>query len=282
MERRRGHRRASRGAARSGRSSGRTRDASARRWSTRSPSCTRRRHRAVRSRNWESRSVSSNGRCAAGRTLGAVARPTTCPRWRRSRAGCSNTCLPTRSASRIVHGDFKLDNILLDPLDVGRLVAIFDWEMSALGDPLVDLGILLAYWAPDGAAWPARRRPDRHGAAGLVHAPRRSSNATRERSDVMSRTSFLRDVCAVQDRRGDPADLLPLLTRPDRRSAICAALTRAWRISRGARPHASNRTEGQARASQGVGGSSIRMVFSWAMSMPSACMPAGYLFMLRT
>jgi aminoglycoside phosphotransferase (APT) family kinase protein len=48
----------------------------------------------------------------------------------------------------IVHGDFKLDNILLDPLDIGRLVAIFDWEMAALGDPLVDLGIVLAYWSP--------------------------------------------------------------------------------------------------------------------------------------
>ncbi len=48
----------------------------------------------------------------------------------------------------VVHGDFKLDNVLLDPLDLGRLVAVFDWEMSALGDPLVDLGILLAYWSP--------------------------------------------------------------------------------------------------------------------------------------
>src|SRR5262249_27963749 len=36
----------------------------------------------------------------------------------------------------------------LDASDVGRLVAVFDWEMSALGDPLVDVGILLAYWAP--------------------------------------------------------------------------------------------------------------------------------------
>jgi aminoglycoside phosphotransferase (APT) family kinase protein len=48
----------------------------------------------------------------------------------------------------VVHGDFKLDNVLLDPLDLGRLVAVFDWEMSALGDPLVDLGIFLAYWSP--------------------------------------------------------------------------------------------------------------------------------------
>ena len=48
----------------------------------------------------------------------------------------------------IVHGDFKLDNVLLDPLDLGNIVAVFDWEMSALGDPLVDLGIFLAYWSP--------------------------------------------------------------------------------------------------------------------------------------
>jgi aminoglycoside phosphotransferase (APT) family kinase protein len=48
----------------------------------------------------------------------------------------------------VVHGDFKLDNVMLDADDVGRIVAVFDWEMSALGDPLVDVGILLAYWVP--------------------------------------------------------------------------------------------------------------------------------------
>ncbi len=47
----------------------------------------------------------------------------------------------------VVHGDFKLDNVMLDDSDLGRLIAVFDWEMSALGDPLVDLGILLAYWS---------------------------------------------------------------------------------------------------------------------------------------
>ncbi len=48
----------------------------------------------------------------------------------------------------IVHGDFKLDNVMLDEHDIARIVAVFDWEMSALGDPLVDVGILLAYWSP--------------------------------------------------------------------------------------------------------------------------------------
>jgi aminoglycoside phosphotransferase (APT) family kinase protein len=46
----------------------------------------------------------------------------------------------------LLHGDFKLDNVMLDAAGAGRLVAVFDWEMSAVGDPLVDLGILLAYW----------------------------------------------------------------------------------------------------------------------------------------
>jgi aminoglycoside phosphotransferase (APT) family kinase protein len=55
---------------------------------------------------------------------------------------------PEPSKPSVVHGDFKLDNVMLDPHDLGRIVAIFDWEMSALGDPLVDLGIVLAYWAP--------------------------------------------------------------------------------------------------------------------------------------
>ncbi len=56
------------------------------------------------------------------------------------------------AAPSVVHGDFKLDNVMLDPDDVGRIVAVFDWEMSALGDPLVDVGILLAYWSPTAPA----------------------------------------------------------------------------------------------------------------------------------
>ena len=56
---------------------------------------------------------------------------------------------PNPSRPTIVHGDFKLDNLMLDASDPSRIVAVFDWEMAALGDPLVDLGILLAYWVPN-------------------------------------------------------------------------------------------------------------------------------------
>lgn len=46
----------------------------------------------------------------------------------------------------LVHGDYKLDNVMLDEREPWRLAGVFDWEMSAIGDPLVDVGILLCYW----------------------------------------------------------------------------------------------------------------------------------------
>jgi aminoglycoside phosphotransferase (APT) family kinase protein len=58
--------------------------------------------------------------------------------------------LPTSPPPTIVHGDFRLGNMALDPYDVGRIAAVFDWEMATLGDPLSDLGYTLIYWAdPD-------------------------------------------------------------------------------------------------------------------------------------
>jgi len=50
---------------------------------------------------------------------------------------------PTRCA--IIHNDFKFDNVVLDPHDLG-IVGVLDWEMATLGDPLMDLGCSLAYW----------------------------------------------------------------------------------------------------------------------------------------
>jgi aminoglycoside phosphotransferase (APT) family kinase protein len=55
---------------------------------------------------------------------------------------------PAPARASVVHGDFKLDNVMLDAADIGRIVGVFDWEMCALGDPLIDLGIYLAYWSP--------------------------------------------------------------------------------------------------------------------------------------
>ena len=51
-------------------------------------------------------------------------------------------------ASPIVHGDYRLDNTVLD--ETGRVRAILDWEICTLGDPMADLGVLLCYWAEAG------------------------------------------------------------------------------------------------------------------------------------
>jgi aminoglycoside phosphotransferase (APT) family kinase protein len=48
---------------------------------------------------------------------------------------------------KLVHNDFKLDNVMLDPANPAKVVAVLDWEMSTVGDPLADLGLLLCYWA---------------------------------------------------------------------------------------------------------------------------------------
>ncbi len=45
-----------------------------------------------------------------------------------------------------MHGDYRLDNTMMAPDDPGTIVAVLDWEMSTLGDPLADLGLFLLYW----------------------------------------------------------------------------------------------------------------------------------------
>ena len=55
--------------------------------------------------------------------------------------------LPTDTPTpTLVHNDYKLDNVMLDTADPTRIVAILDWEMCTVGDPLIDLGLLLCYW----------------------------------------------------------------------------------------------------------------------------------------
>lgn len=54
---------------------------------------------------------------------------------------------PQNEVASLVHNDYKLDNVMLDRNDPSKIVAIFDWDMCTLGDPLCDLGALLCYWS---------------------------------------------------------------------------------------------------------------------------------------
>jgi aminoglycoside phosphotransferase (APT) family kinase protein len=54
--------------------------------------------------------------------------------------------LPASPPATIVHGDYRLGNVMFAPAPPARVLAIFDWEMSTIGDPLADLGYLCTFW----------------------------------------------------------------------------------------------------------------------------------------
>jgi aminoglycoside phosphotransferase (APT) family kinase protein len=58
--------------------------------------------------------------------------------------------VPTDSPRAIVHGDYKMDNVVFAADPPARLAAILDWEMATLGDPLADLGYLMVFWSEPG------------------------------------------------------------------------------------------------------------------------------------
>ena len=67
--------------------------------------------------------------------------------WLKEHVPSSSSGPPT-----LVHNDFKLDNLVLDGADPTRIIAVLDWELATIGEPLTDLGTALAYWieAADG------------------------------------------------------------------------------------------------------------------------------------
>jgi aminoglycoside phosphotransferase (APT) family kinase protein len=56
--------------------------------------------------------------------------------------------IPEQGPATIVHGDYRLDNVILSP--AGEVSAVVDWELCTLGDPLADVGLLIVYWAEEG------------------------------------------------------------------------------------------------------------------------------------
>jgi len=86
--------------------------------------------------------------------------------------------IPANGDGTIVHGDFRLDNLLVDDRD--EVTAVLDWEMSTLGDPLTDVAVLLAYQQLAEVA-----PPSRDGAAMVTDAPIALGYLSRD--DVLAR-----------------------------------------------------------------------------------------------
>ena len=108
--------------------------------------------------------IQSSGIVQIGKPSGFVTRQVRgwAERWQRSRTGelaemdqviawlIARIPTDTDTQATIVHNDFKLDNIMLDADDPARVVAVLDWEMCTVGDPLVDVGLFLSYWTMKG------------------------------------------------------------------------------------------------------------------------------------
>jgi aminoglycoside phosphotransferase (APT) family kinase protein len=70
--------------------------------------------------------------------------------------------LPTDSRHAIVHGDYSFNNTMFRRDDPTRIEAVLDWEMSTLGDPLTDVGMVAVYWTEVGEIMWANRKPQAH------------------------------------------------------------------------------------------------------------------------
>lgn len=68
------------------------------------------------------------------------------PAWERVKRWLINNMPADSHTSSIVHNDYRFDNVILDPADPMRIIGVLDWELTTLGDPLMDLGNSLAYW----------------------------------------------------------------------------------------------------------------------------------------
>ncbi len=70
--------------------------------------------------------------------------------------------VPEHTASSVVHGDYSFNNTMWSRDDPTRMVAVLDWEMSTLGDPLTDVGMVAVYWGEAGELMWRNRSPQPH------------------------------------------------------------------------------------------------------------------------
>jgi aminoglycoside phosphotransferase (APT) family kinase protein len=87
--------------------------------------------------------------------------------------------VPAPQRASVVHGDYRLDNVIVAADDPGRVRAVLDWEMATLGDPLADLALFALYWQGWGATDnPIFGTPAEHGFPSAAELSRRYADAT--------------------------------------------------------------------------------------------------------
>ncbi|RAU48075.1 MULTISPECIES: phosphotransferase family protein [unclassified Pseudomonas] len=92
------------------------------------------------------------------------ARTPDAPNWERVARWLADKQPADHPAPSLVHNDYRFDNVILDPTNPMRIIGVLDWELTTLGDPLMDLGNSLAYWiqADDPAPVQMMRRQPSH------------------------------------------------------------------------------------------------------------------------
>ena len=84
------------------------------------------------------------------------------PLWTEVKAWLNEKMPADHPKSAIVHNDYRFDNVILDPHNPMQIIGVLDWELTTIGDPLMDLGNTLAYWIEAGDPAPVqlmRRQP---------------------------------------------------------------------------------------------------------------------------
>ena len=174
------------------------------------------------------------------RPVEPAARPASSPRSTRSTTPCS-IVIPEQGPATIVHGDYRLDNCMVD--DDGDVVAVLDWEICTLGDPLADVGLLQVYWTgPDDAAVGVDRH--RHHRAGLP-GPRRARRPLRRGVGTrrIEHLDFYVAFALLEARLHPRGRVLPLPRRRPRRARAPTSSRRSSCRSRRPRARAEQRLE---------------------------------------
>ena len=112
-----------------------------------------------------------------------------------------NRLVPEQGPAAIVHGDYRLDNCMLDA--AGEVVAVLDWEICTLGDPMADLGMLMVYWTgPDdeGSAWngSAATAPGFPNRIDLAERYKRVSGRDTSRLDFYTAFAYWKLACILE------------------------------------------------------------------------------------